>query len=103
MPGTGLGHRDHSPARLRSIELLESPTPGNLPRPGTAAGRCDFARDLYAARGDIERRLGNLCGFGGGLAPLPAWVRTPHRVARWTAAKLVINGLRQCKLQGLTA
>lgn len=102
-PGTGLGHRDHSPARLRAIDLLESPAPGCLPRPGTAAGRSPFARDLYALRGRIERRLGNLCGFGGGLAPLPAWVRTPHRVARWVAAKLVINGLRQCKLQGLTA
>ena len=102
-PGTGLGHRDHSPARLRSIELLESPAPGDLPRPGTAAGRAPFARALYATRTDIERRLGNLCSFGGGLAPLPAWVRTPHRVARWVAAKLIINGLRQCELQGLTA
>jgi hypothetical protein len=54
-------------------------------------------------RSDIERRLGNLCCFGGGLAPLPAWVRTPHRVARWVAAKLIINGLRQCRLQELTA
>jgi hypothetical protein len=98
-PGTGLGHRDHSPSRLRAIELLESPAPGDLP----AAGRAPFARELYAMRCDIERRLGNLCCFGGGLAPLPAWVRTPHRVARWVAAKLVINGLRQCRLQGLTA
>ncbi len=62
-----------------------------------------FARELYAMRSDIERRLGNLCCFGGGLAPLPAWVRTPHRDARWVAAKLVINGRRQCRLQGLTA
>lgn len=98
-PGTDVGHRDHSPARLRSIRLLESPAPGDLP----SAGRAPFARDLYAMRAAIERRLGNLCCFGGGLAPLPAWVRTPHRVARWVAAKLVINGLRQCRLQGLTA
>jgi len=100
-PGTGLGHRagGHSPARLRSIELLESPAPGDLP----CSGRAPFARELYAMRADIERRLGNLCCFGGGLAPLPAWVRTPHRVARWVAAKLVLNGLRQCRLQGLTA
>lgn len=102
-PGTGLGHRDHSPARLRAIDLLESPAAGALPRPGTTTGRSPFARDLYAMRGRIERRLGNLCSFGGGLAPLPAWVRTPHRVARWVAAKLVINGLRQCKIQRLTA
>jgi hypothetical protein len=98
-PGTGLGHRQHNPARLRSIQMLESPAPGDPP----SAGRSPFARDLYAMRSDIERRLGNLCCFGGGLAPLPAWVRTPHRVARWVAAKLVINGLRQCRLQGLTA
>jgi hypothetical protein len=98
-PGTGLGHRDHSPSRLRSIDLLESPPPGDLP----AAGRRPFARELYEMRSDIERRLGNLCCFGGGLAPLPAWVRTPRRVARWVAAKLVINGLRQCRLQRLTA
>lgn len=105
-PGTGLGHGKggHSPARLRSIQLLESPAPGDLPRPrpGAAAGRTPFARGLYAMRSDIERRLGNLCCFGGGLAPLPAWVRTPHRVARWVAAKLVVNGLRQCRLKGFT-
>ena len=99
-PGTGLGHGKggHSAGRLRSIRLTESPAPGDPP----AAGRAPFARDLYAMRAAIERRLGNLCCFGGGLAPLPAWVRTPHRVARWVAAKLVINGLRQSKLQGLT-
>lgn len=97
-PGTGLGHRDHSPSRLRSIELTESPPPGDLP----AAGPAPFARQLYAMRASIERRLGNLCCFGGGLSPLPAWVRRPRRVARWIAAKLVINGLRQCRKQGLT-
>ena len=111
-PGAGLGHRKggHSPGRLRSIALLESPAPGDLPgalpgNPAAAAAagrRAPFARELYAMRADIERRLGNLCGFGGGLAPLPAWVRRPRRVARWVAAKLVINGLRQCRLQGLT-
>jgi hypothetical protein len=99
-PGTGLGHGagGHSDGRLRSIRLTEWPAPGDLP----SAGRAPFARELYATRADIERRLGNLCGFGGGLAPLPAWVRTPHRVARWVAAKLVLNGVRQCKIQGLT-
>jgi hypothetical protein len=103
-PGTGLGHRPHEPSRLRALELLESPLPagprGTGGMPG--AGPSPFGLALYALRQNIERRLGNLCCFGGGLAPLPAWVRTPHRVARWVAAKLVINGLRQCGLQGLT-
>jgi hypothetical protein len=95
-PQTGLGHRDHEPGRLRSIELLESPLLlGTGPSP--------FGKDLYAMRTAIERRYGNLCGFGGGLQPLPSWVRTPHRVALWTAAKLAINGIRQCIKQRLTA
>lgn len=95
-PGTGLGHRAHDPGRVRSVEMLEWPV-----RLGTT--RSAFARGLYALRGDIERRYGNLTGFGGGLQPLPSWVRTPHRVALWVAAKFVINGLRQCRLKGLAA
>jgi hypothetical protein len=96
MPGSGLGHRDHQPQRLRSIEMLEWPV-----RRGAQASA--FARQLYALRGAIERRYGNLTSFGGGLAPLPSWVRRPHRVALWIAAKLLINGVRQCQLQTLAA
>lgn len=95
-PGTGLRHaRDtdpsHDPGRLRSIELTEPPP---------VQGLSDFGRTLYAQRRQIERRFGNLCSFGGGLAPLPAWVRRPHRVALWVAAKLVINGVRICRIEG---
>jgi hypothetical protein len=98
-PGAGLGHCRHEPGRLRSIALLETPAAGDPP----AAGRSAFARDLYARRTEVERELGGWCSFGGGLAPLPAWVRTPHRVAYWTAAKLLINGVRLCGLRGLAA
>jgi Transposase DDE domain len=95
-PETSLGHRQHSPGRLRSIQMLEWPV-----LLGTAAS--PFARKLYSMRPQIERDYGNLCGFGGGLQPLPSWVRTPHRVALWVAAKLVINALRRCKNAGFTA
>jgi hypothetical protein len=47
--------------------------------------------------------LGQWCSFGGGLQPLPSWARTPHRVAYWSAAKLLINGVRLCRLRGLAA
>lgn len=95
-PRTGLGHRDHHPQRTRSIEMLEWPVDrGRNPSP--------FARDLYRLRGDIERRYGNLTSFGGGLQPLPSWARTPHRVALWVAAKLVINGVRALQLKRLAA
>jgi hypothetical protein len=89
-PGTALGHRDHCPARLRSIELLE----------GNSAA---FGKELYALRENIERDFGHLCSFGGGLQSLPSWVRHPRRVARWVIAKLIIRGLRVCQNHGLAA
>ena len=95
-PQTNLGHNQHHSGRLRSIEMLEWPV-----QLGAAAS--PFARELYALRGQIERDYGNLCGFGGGLQPLPSWVRTPHRVALWVAGKLVINALRKCKNARLAA
>jgi len=95
-PQTGLGHGKHEPGRLRSIEMLEWPVLlGTAPSP--------FAAQLYAMRLEIERTYGNLCGFGGGLQPLSSWVRTPHRVALWVAAKLLFNALRICKNARLAA
>lgn len=79
-PHTGLGHRRHSPGRLRSIGLLE--------------GGGAFGPALLRARDSIERKFGNLCSFGGGLQPLPAWVRRPWRVLMWVQAKLLINAAR---------
>ncbi len=90
-PGTGLGHGKHCPAQLRCIELLETDT-----------GNC-FGRQLYALRENIERDLGHLCNFGGGLQSLPSWVRRPHRVVRWVIAKLIILALRGCQIKGLAA
>jgi hypothetical protein len=82
-PGTGLGHGYQSPLRLRCMAMLESPAKVN-----------DFGSSLYALRTDIEREFGQLSSFGGGLAPLPAWVRTMHRVRCWVMAKLLINAAR---------
>jgi hypothetical protein len=77
-PGTALGHCRHSPARLRSLELL----------------RTKFGRELYALRDRIERRFATLTNHGGGLAPLPAWVRRLARVRLWVHAKLILHALR---------
>ena len=86
-PGTGLGHCPHDPARLRSIEMLEGPSP--------------FGRSLYATRTDIERDFGHMGSFGGGLQPLPNFVRRPRRIAFWAITKLIVNGVRSCQLHGL--
>lgn len=76
--GKGLGHHRHSPARLRSIELLQS----------------KFGRELYDQRRSIEHNFGNLTNFGGGLAPLPSWVRRLPRVRLWVGAKLIVSALQ---------
>jgi hypothetical protein len=86
-PNAGLGHRTQSPFRLRSIAVL--------------AGA--FGQELYQLRSAIERDFGQATSFGGGLGPLPAWVRRSHRVWRWVCAKLLINGVRIAKRQGLMA
>lgn len=75
-PGSGKHYQ--SPHRLRSIALLQS----------------DYGKALYRARTAIERSYGNATSFGGGLSPLPAWVRGLPRVRTWVWAKLLINAVR---------
>jgi hypothetical protein len=86
-PQAGLGHRRHSPHRLRAMKLLK-----------TKKGR-----QLYQQRTCIERQFGGLTNFGGGLAPLPNWVRRLQRVQLWVHAKMIINALRLNNLTQPTA
>jgi hypothetical protein len=74
----GLGHRRQSLGRLRSIELLKTP----------------FGRGLSNYRNTIESRFGAWVSFGGGLGPLPAWVRRFSRVRNWIQVKILISGAR---------
>ena len=74
----GLGHRRQSAGRLRSIELL------------TTA----FGRTLFNQRNTIECCFGAWVSFGGGLGPLPAWVRRFSRVRNWVQAKILVSGVR---------
>jgi hypothetical protein len=85
--GAGRGHHPQSPSRLRALALLRQP----------------FGEALYRSRSFVERCYGHLTSFGGGLGPLPSWVRRRHRVKRWVQAKLLINAARSCLRQRLTA
>jgi hypothetical protein len=76
--GHGLGHRRQPPARLRSIELLKS----------------EFGQQLYQQRNAIECRFGTLTSIGGGLGPLPSWVRHFNRVRNWVQAKIIAVAMR---------
>lgn len=73
----GRGHRRQSPARLRAIEMWRG-----------------IAGYVYKERWAIERTFAHLTSFGGGLGPLPAWVRTLTRVRRWVGAKIIIYHIR---------
>jgi len=73
-----------SPGRHRAIRMLE--------RPGTPQGRAMLQR-----RDAVERYLGTLCCTGGGLGPLPGYVRGLARVKQWVGAKLLIHSLRRMK------
>ena len=65
---------------------------------GLALARSTAGVDLLMSRIGIEQSFGQLTSFGGGLGPLPAWVRRPHRVVVWTAAKFLIDLDRRIKL-----
>ena len=86
-PTSGLGHGPHHPARYRSIELLAT----------------DYGRELYKCRTSIERYFGHLGNFGGGLGPLPNWVRHPHRVATWVQMKIIIKAARVSRMRKRSA
>jgi len=83
-PGSGKHYQ--SPHRLHSIELLQH----------------EYGKKLYKVRTAIERAFGNAGSFGGGLAPLPAWVRGLPRVRTWVGAKLLINAVRGLKHKDLS-
>jgi len=85
--GKGLGHRPHSPHRLRCRQLLQGP----------------LGQALLRHRFGIDRLFGQIGNYGGGLSPLPHWVRGLSRVRRWVQAKIILDMIRWQQKQQLTA
>ncbi len=73
----GLGHRRHSPYRIRAMHLKDT----------------TFGQGLIDTRDQIERMFGRLTSFSCGLSPLPNWVRTKRRVEMWVCAKIMIYNI----------
>jgi hypothetical protein len=67
-------------ARRRAIELWK-----------LFDGQC---KELLKLRYEIERIFSAVTCFGGGLSPLPTWVRRLSRVERWVSAKLIFYHAR---------
>lgn len=86
--------RRNTSQRIRSLDLCANP----LHHCGI--GDSTFARWLVKQRGQIERNFGNAVMMG--LYAPPPWVRTPHRVAAWTAAKLIQRMMRQVEIARVT-
>jgi len=78
LKNAGRGHRPQSAARLRAVAEWQA-----------------HAAEYQRQRGAIERVFAWQSSFGGGLSPLPAWVRTPTRTLRWVTAKLTIYHVRR--------
>jgi len=73
----GRGHRPQSPARLRAVQRWK-----------------EGGDSWYRQRTTVERQFSAHSSFGGGLQPLPAWVRGLDRVTQWVNAKLTIYHVR---------
>lgn len=86
--------RRNTPERIRSLDICANPLKY------CGVGDSTFARSLVKQRDQIERNFGNAAMMGM-FAP-PPWVRTPHRVAAWTAAKLIQRMMRQVEIAGVT-
>lgn len=85
-PNAGKGHRKVNAFRQRGIQLRHS----------------SFGKDWLAQCSEIERHFGQATSFGGGMGPLPAWVRRTDRVRTWIWVKLLINAVRVQTRQHLT-
>jgi len=73
----GAGHHPQSPARLAAAREWQG-----------------IAGYVYRERAEIERQFGHQVWTGGGLGPLPGWVRRLTRVRMWVGAKLIIHHAR---------
>lgn len=81
----GIGHhpvtRRQMGAARRDLLAVWEQTPGQ-------------AKRIYHTRVHVERTFSNLTSYGGGLGPLPAFVRRLERGRRWGGAKIILYHLR---------
>lgn len=84
--------KHNTPQRLHALDVLASPL--------EFTGQPNlFGVALYQQRESIESSYGEMTMMG--LDHLPAWVRHPRRVARWSAGKILFYLIRLAKKKEL--
>jgi hypothetical protein len=78
----------------RSEKQLKQVCPSRLAAITLWQDCAEVCEQIMKTRDEVERIFGALTSFGGGLAPLPAWVRRLTRVRRWVTAKIIIYHAR---------
>jgi hypothetical protein len=84
--------RRNTPQRIRALDICANP----LQHCGLGES---FGLAVLRRRGQVERNFANAAMSG--LHAPPPWIRTPHRVAAWTAAKLIERMVRQVEIAEL--
>ncbi len=80
--------------RTRSLQKLRQMSAGRRRAIAMWDNHERQCRKIYRLRTGIERIFSALTCFGGGLGPLPAWVRGLRRVTLWVTTKIAIYHAR---------
>lgn len=80
--------------RARLARTLEGMGPARREAIWAWDHRPTLCEQAMHRRDQIERHFAHLTSFGGGLGPLPAWVRRLSRVRLWVDAKIAIYHAR---------
>jgi len=80
-------HHRQSPHRIAGLALAQSPA----------------GRRMRRQRSAIDRFFGSLGNYGGGLQPLPNFVRRLGRVRLWVVGKLILFQWRKTQNKGVAA
>ena len=88
------GTRFLAPIKRNAARSRSRTTTARLEGIAFWTNRPEEAAKLYARRTEIERIFSQCSTCGGGLSPLPGWVRRLDRVTLWVTAKVALHNAR---------
>jgi hypothetical protein len=88
------GARFLAPIKRNAAKTRSRTTAARLEGVAFWANSPKKAKQLYARRTEIERIFSQCSNCGGGLNPLPGWIRRLDRVTLWVTAKVALHNAR---------